>query len=155
ITDRSAIAAPAAIDRSLIDQYCVSCHNEKLKTAGLMLDKIDLSDLAPNAAQLEEVVVKLRSGQMPPAGRPRPDQATVDAFVTTPGAGLDRMTPTNRGGVAAHRLNRLEYVNAVHDLLDLEIDPSVLPADSPGVGFDNNADALSVTPSLMNRYMAA
>jgi hypothetical protein len=145
----------AALDRSVLDRYCVTCHNERLKTAGLMLDKIDLSQLAGQAPVLEKVILKLRSGQMPPAGRPRPDEAAVDTFVTALENSLDRAASPNPGRVAAHRLNRLEYVTAVHDLLALDIDPSLLPADSPGVGFDNNADALSVTPSLMNRYMAA
>jgi hypothetical protein len=155
IVGLSAAQSSATPDRSLLDQYCVSCHNEKLKTAGLMLDKIDLSQVASHAAVLEKVALKLRSGQMPPAGRPRPDKPTVDAFVTRLEATLDEAVPRNPGRVAAHRLNRLEYVNAVHDLLALDIDPSLLPPDSPGVGFDNNADALSVTPSLMNRYMSA
>src|SRR5258708_31061716 len=76
----SAAQSSATPDRSLLDQYCVSCHNEKLKTAGLMLDKIDLSQVASHAAVLEKVALKLRSGQMPPAARPHPHKPTVDAF---------------------------------------------------------------------------
>jgi mono/diheme cytochrome c family protein len=145
----------SAVDRTLLDRYCVTCHNGRLKTAGLALDTLDLSQAPSHAAVLEKVINKLRSGQMPPPGRPRPDAASVDAFVTGLERTLDAGEAINPGRVVAHRLNRLEYLNAVHDLLDLDIDPSIVPPDSPGVGFDNNADALSVTPSLMNRYMSA
>ncbi|HEY7171009.1 MAG TPA: DUF1592 domain-containing protein, partial [Vicinamibacterales bacterium] len=116
---------------------------------------IDLSRASSHADVLEKAILKLRSGQMPPPGRPRPDLASVDAFVSSLERSIDAGEPVNPGRVVAHRLNRLEYLNAVHDLLDLDIDPSIVPPDSPGVGFDNNADALSVTPSLMNRYMSA
>src|SRR5712692_1536760 len=77
-------AAPASepLDRRILDQYCVTCHNERLRTAGLMLDKVDLAQVGANAKVLENVVHKLRSGQMPPQGRPRPDNPTVDAFAT-------------------------------------------------------------------------
>ena len=68
---------------------------------------------------------------------------------------LDRATEPNPGQVAAHRLNRLEYVNVIRDLLALDIDPDLLPADNAGLSFDNNADILSVTPALVNRYMSA
>ena len=147
----------APIDRSLLDQYCVTCHNEKLKTAGLTLDTIDLTDASASAKVLEKVVGKLRSGQMPPAGRPRPDKSGMNRFVTALETALDRAAAASPhpGRIAVHRLNRLEYINAIHDLLALDIDPVLLPADNLGVGFDNNADTLSVTPALMNRYMSA
>src|SRR4051812_15021546 len=148
-------ATGSGIDRTLLDRYCVTCHNGRLKTGGLALDTIDLSQPSSHAAVLEKVISKLRSGQMPPPGRPRPETPTVDAFVGALERTLDAAAPINPGRVVAHRLNRLEYLDAVHDLLDLDIDPSIVPPDSPGVGFDNNADALSVTPSLMNRYMSA
>ena len=101
---------------------------------------------------------KLRSGQMPPDGPPRPDAATLDAFV----AALEtRARPRggaapNPGRVASRRLNRTEYVNVIRDLLALEIDgAALLPSDMAGFGFDNNADVLSITPALMARYIAA
>jgi hypothetical protein len=160
LTSLQASQAPAAtpapvIDRALIDKYCVSCHNERLKTAGLSLDKIDLTKLGEHAAVLEKVVQKLRSGQMPPGGRPRPDKPDLDRFVTSLETALDRATEPNPGRIAAHRLNRLEYVNVIRDLLALDIDPDLLPADNAGLSFDNNADILSVTPALVNRYMSA
>ena len=115
---------------ALLDRYCVTCHNERLKTAGLALDSVDIADVVANAPVLEKVVRKLRSGQMPPEGRPRPDPATVNAFATTletgarPGGG-GRAQP---GRVVVRRLNRAEYVNAIHDLLALDIDgPRLLP----------------------------
>jgi hypothetical protein len=150
-------ASGAPLDRALLDRYCVTCHNEKLKTAGLVLTTVDLSQVAAHAEVLEKVSLKLRTGQMPPEGRPRPDKATVDAFATSLETALDRVAKAspNPGRVSVHRLNRFSYVNAIRDLLDLEIDPALLPADNGGVGFDNNADVLSVTPVLMNRYMSA
>ena len=147
----------APVDRALLDRYCVTCHNTRLKTAGLALDTIDLTQVSANASVLEKVVGKLRSGQMPPPGRPRPDKAGRNRFATALETALDQAAGAspNPGRIAVHRLNRLEYVNAVHDLLALDIDPVLLPADNLGVGFDNNADILSVTPALMHRYMSA
>ena len=150
--------AAAAPERDLLDRYCVACHNERLRTAGLLLDRLDIEEVAANAEVLEKVVRKLRGGQMPPAGRPRPDAAAVETFVTALETALDRagaLAP-NPGRVASRRLNRVEYVNAIRDLLGLEIDGSeLLPSDMAGFGFDNNADVLSMTPALMARYIAA
>ena len=147
-----------APSRELLDRYCVTCHNERLKTAGLMLDTVDVTDVAGHTELLEKVVRKLRSGQMPPEGRPRPDQATLDAYATSLETALDQLAEVNSnpGRVASRRLNRLEYVNAIYDLLALEVDgDTLLPSDMAGFGFDNNADVLSITPSLMSRYIAA
>ena len=153
---QSSAAAPPS--RALFDRYCVTCHNERLKTADLMLDRLDISDVHGNAEILEKVVRKLRSGQMPPEGRPRPDVETVDAFATSLEAALDAaaVENPNPGRVALRRLNRLEYVSAIYDLLALEIDgEAMLPSDMAGFGFDNNADVLSITPALMSRYITA
>ncbi len=157
VTQTTASGDPAP-DRSLLDTYCVTCHNARVQTAGLMLDTIDLSQVGVNAELLEQVTRKLRKGQMPPAGRPRPTPATIDAFATSLETALDRAAEASPdpGRVALHRLNRLEYVNAIRDLLALEIDgTALLPADTSGFGFDNNADVLSVTPALMARYLSA
>jgi hypothetical protein len=152
-------AAPGgAPSRALLDQYCVTCHNERLKTGGLMLDRVDIADVKANADVLEKVVRKLRSGQMPPEGPPRPDLAAVNAFATALETALDRTAAAapNPGRVLSHRLNRAEYVNVIHDLLALDIDGTqLLPTDTSGYGFDNNAEVLSVTPGLMARYMSA
>ena len=150
--------ATGAPSRDLLDQYCVTCHNERLKTAGLELGTVDLRHVGTHAEVLEKVVRKLRSGQMPPEGRPRPDQAAIDAFVVALEASLDRAAASapNPGHVASHRMNRVEYVNAIYDLLALEIDGAqLLPSDLAGFGFDNNANVLSITRSLMTRYIAA
>ncbi len=144
--------------RALLDRYCVSCHNERLKTAGLMLDQIDIAQVGIHAEVLEKVVRKLRSGQMPPEGRPRPDDASLDVFVAALETALDRAgrAAPNPGRVASRRMNRVEYVNAIQDLLALEINGTeLLPSDMAGFGFDNNADVLSMTPALMARYIAA
>ena len=150
--------APEPPSRELFDRYCVTCHNERLRTAGLLLDRLDVSRVHANAETLEKVVRKLRSGQMPPAGRPRPGAEAIDAFAGALEAALDHAAAArpDPGRVASRRLNRLEYVNAVADLLDLEIDgEALLPSDMAGFGFDNNADVLSITPALMSRYIAA
>ncbi len=151
----------ARVDQSrrvLVDQYCVSCHNDKLKTGGLTLESLDLGDTRSHAEMLEKVVWKLRTGQMPPQSARRPEKAAVDAFLASLEGSLDRAAADapNPGRVAAHRLNRSEYVNVVHDLLALDVDGTeLLPSDMAGFGFDNNADALAVTPALMARYMTA
>ena len=151
-------AAAALPQRSLVDQYCVTCHNERLKTAGLVLDKVDLSGVNGNGELLEKVVRKLRSGMMPPQGQPRPDPVALEQFATSLEGMLDRaaLATPNPGRVAAHRLNRAEYVNVIHDLLALDVDGTgLLPSDMAGFGFDNNADVLSITPGLMSRYITA
>ena len=151
-------AGDGAATPTLFDRYCVGCHNERLKTGGLVLDGIDLDRADRHAAVLEEVVRKLRSDQMPPAGRPRPAPAERDAFVRRLETALDQAaaaTP-NPGRVVVRRLNRLEYVNAIRELLALEVDgDALLPADDSAFGFDNNAEMLSLNPSLMARYVSA
>ncbi|MGE3510683.1 MAG: DUF1592 domain-containing protein [Vicinamibacterales bacterium] len=147
--------APPTPDRGLIDRYCVACHNNRLKTAGLSLEQLDLARPGAQAEVWEKVASKIRAGQMPPTGRPRPDRAAAQAFVSDLEEALDRAHVPNPGRVVAHRLNRLEYVNAIRDLLSLEIDSALLPADAAGVSFDNNANGLTITPALINRYMLA
>jgi len=106
----------------------------------------------------EKVVRRLRKGSMPPEGRPRPDAVTVEAFASSLEAALDKAAASrpNPGRVISRRLNRTEYVNAVYDLLALEVNGAeLLPSDMAGFGFDNNADVLSITPGLMSRYITA
>ena len=149
----------AATQRALLDRYCVTCHNARLQTAGLELDTADLGDVAGGAEVWEKVVRKLRAGAMPPPGRPRPDQATGAELVSWLETALDSAAAAHPdpGRPAIHRLNRTEYVNAIRDLLGIEIDGrSLLPGDNADVhGFDNNADILSVSPVLMERYLSA
>ena len=145
--------------RALVSKYCVACHNERLKTAGLLLDKADADRVANSSDAWERVVVQLRGRSMPPANMPRPDNATYDAVATWLETELDRAAAArpNPGRPAAlHRLNRTEYANAVRDLLGVEIDPtSMLPPDAQAYGFDTNADALGVEPALLDRYLTA
>ena len=143
--------------RALLDQYCISCHNERLRTGDLVLDTIDLAHIGDTAEIWEKVVRKLRSGLMPPSPRPQPNRKTSDSFRGWLENELDRAaTEPDPGRIDAfHRLNRTEYHNAVRDLLDLEVDISaLLPADAIDQhGFDNNAGELSVSPALLERYV--
>ena len=151
-------ARPASSVRASLDQYCVTCHNARLKTAGLTLDKMDLADVPAGAEVWEKVVRKLRSGAMPPPGARRPDQATADALVTWLETTLDAAgaAAPNPGRPVVHRLNRVEYANAVRDLLALDIDTAtLLPPDDSSQGFDNIADVLGVSPALLEGYLAA
>ena len=142
--------------RTFLDRYCVRCHNERLRTAGLTLDSADVSQVGAGAEVWEKVVRKLRAGIMPPVGVPQPEKATRDGFVTWLEAGLDRAAAAapNPGRISIHRLNRLEYANAIRDLLALEIDgQALLPADESAHGFDNMADVLTMSPGLLERYV--
>jgi mono/diheme cytochrome c family protein len=156
------IAAPLEAQtqapRALFDHYCVTCHNQKLKTAGLELDKLDPTRAADNPESWEKVIRKLRAGMMPPLGMPRPDSATIAQTAAYLEDQIDRAaaTKTHLTVPAVHRLNRTEYANAVRDLLALEIDPaSYLPADDSSYGFDNVASGLGVSPALVEGYVSA
>lgn len=142
----------------VVNRYCVTCHNDKTRTGGLTLEHIDADRVGAALGTWERVVRKLRSGAMPPAGLPRPDKAVHDAFVRSLEAALDRVAEAapNPGGSGVHRLNRVEYTNAIRDLLGLDVDgASLLPADTASYGFDNIADVLTVSPGLMDRYLSA
>ena len=152
-------AAGATPERSLLDRYCVTCHNERLQTAGLELDTADVTQVAADPAVWEKVVRKLRAGAMPPAPRPRPDEATYARFIGWLEAELDVVAAAdpNPGRTEAfHRLNRAEYRNVVRDLLALDVDVAeLLPADDGSYGFDNIAGVLGVSPTLLERYLSA
>ena len=149
---------PALQQRALLDKYCVTCHNQKAKTAGLLLDKTDISNVGPSAEVWEKVIRKVRGGLMPPAGAPRPDKAAAEGLVSYLETSLDRTAAANPnpGRALLHRLNRTEYGNAIRDLLGLEVDvTSLLPPDDAAYGFDNIADLLGVSPVLLERYLNA
>jgi len=142
----------------MLDKYCVTCHNQKLRTAGLTLDTLNLDRVSDNAETWEKVLRKLHGGMMPPQGMPRPDDATVTKFTGWLETSLDRAAASHPepGRSTLHRLNRTEYGNAIHDLLDLDIDAaSFLPADDEANGFDNIADVLRFSPSLLEQYLSA
>jgi len=149
---------PDTVDRSLVDKYCVTCHNQRLKTGGLTLDTPDLANVAAHPDVWEKVIRKIEAGMMPPAGVPRPDAATKKALVANLEGVLDRAAKTspNPGRPLVHRLNRAEYANAIRDLLAVELDVSAfLPPDDSSAGFDNNADVLGLSPVLLESYLTA
>jgi mono/diheme cytochrome c family protein len=151
-------AGDASPHRALIDRYCVTCHSDRAKTAGLTLEKRDLSRVPEDAEVWEKALRKLRGGMMPPQGMPRPAQSNIDALVSFLETSIDRaaLAKPNPGRSPLHRLNRAEYANAIRDLLSLEIDAtSLLPADDESNGFDNIADVLKVSPSLLEQYLTA
>ena len=151
-------ATGAAEARALLNRYCVSCHNARTRTAGLALDTLDVAEVRTDAATWEHVIRRLRANAMPPVGRPRPAAGTARAFVEWLETELDRAgrAHPDPGRPAVHRLNRAEYANAIRDIFGLEIDVNaLLPADDEQHGFDNIADVLSVSPTLIERYLAA
>jgi hypothetical protein len=157
-----AAASPPTPVGELVGRYCVTCHNQKLAVngvnAGLQLDRADARNVANSAAVWEKVIVKLRTQAMPPPGNRRPDGATYDAVATWLETELDRAAALNPnpGRSILRRLNRLEYTNAVRDLLAVDVDAErLLPIDEVKFGFDNIGSALSVTPVLLERYMSA
>jgi hypothetical protein len=150
------LALPAMLP--VVNQYCAGCHNEKLKSGGLSFTSLDPAHVERDAREWEKVVVKLRAAMMPPSGAPRPSKAVVDEFASSLESSLDRAAALrpNPGRPALHRLNRTEYGNSVHDLLDLDIDPAAyLPPDDMSHGFDNMAEVLNVSPTLMEGYVRA
>ncbi len=148
--------ADAAAQRAIVNQYCVTCHNARLKTANLLLDQVDLSTLGDHPALGEKIVRKLRAGLMPPTGNRRPDAATYESLIRGMEATLDRSARPHLPPPGLHRLNRTEYTNAIRDLLALEIDAAkFLPSDDSTRGFDNIAGALTMSPALMEAYLSA
>ncbi len=138
-------------------RYCITCHNDRVKTGGLSLEGLS-PDRGADAEIWEKAVRKVRAGLMPPAGAKRPERAALDAFAGSIEDAIDRAAAAspNPGRAPLHRMNRVEYENAIRDLLSLDVDSStLLPADDSSHGFDNIADVLGVSPSLLERYVAA
>jgi hypothetical protein len=151
-----------AAPQALLMQYCLPCHNERAKTAatvsGVMFDRVDAGKVAEAPELWEKVVRKLRTGSMPPPGARRPDDETARALISTLEETLDRasISHPNPGRPVLRRLNRVEYANAIRDLLSLDVDAaSLLPPDDSAYGFDNVGDLLGVSPVLLERYLAA
>ncbi len=144
--------------QQLLNQYCVTCHNDRLKTGGLALDALSVDQVGKDAETWEKVVRKIRTGMMPPSGARRPERSVLDGFAAALEKRLDEAAPPDAGldASALHRLNRTEYANAIRDLLAVDIDvTTLLPADASSEGFDNIAEALSVSPSLIQGYVSA
>jgi hypothetical protein len=143
---------------ALLEQYCVECHNSTDWAGGVAFDTLSLEQVDQDAAVWEAAVRKLRAGLMPPKGNPRPERAVLDGMVQWLGTGLDLAweAAPNPGAKPAARLNRTEYRNAVKDLLAFDAADLVraLPADTTAGGFDNNAEALSMSPTLLEGYVS-
>jgi hypothetical protein len=154
---------PASAPRAFLETTCVKCHSEEAESAmalfsGFFLDRLDVDDVAAHPAEWEKVVRKLRTGMMPPASEPRPDEDERQAFIAYLERELDQHAARNPnpGRPALHRLNRTEYENAIHDLLALDVDAKeLLPGDDASFGFDNVAGSLGVSPVLVERYANA
>src|ERR1700733_12158443 len=158
----SAGASTPAAQQALINKYCVGCHNDKLTSGGLSLTKLEATltagHVSAHAEEWEKVILKVRSGMMPPPGLPRPDKTTLASFAASLEDSIDRAATAhpNPGRPALHRLNRTEYANSIRDLLSLDIDATtLLPADDMSHGFDNMAEVLNISPSLMDSYIGA
>src|SRR5262245_50003678 len=156
------VATPVQVSASgaqpLLDKYCLTCHNDRVKAGGLVLAPFEGDRVVRDAQTWEKVVRKLRTGMMPPSGAPRPERAALDSLASQIENTIDRAATAspNPGAPVLHRLNRVEYGNAVRDLLDLPIDAaSMLPGDDSTEGFDNIASVLSVSPALMQAYVSA
>ena len=144
--------------RALVQDYCLSCHNDRTRTGGLSLAGVDSDHPEHDAATFEQVILKLRTGMMPPEGRPRPEPPVIAAFIDQLETRLDRAAAAapNPGRPILHRLNRTEYANAIRDLLGLDVDAtSLLPPDDMSQGYDNMSDVLTVSPTLLESYLTA
>jgi mono/diheme cytochrome c family protein len=153
----TAASVPGA-DAAFLKQYCITCHNDRAKAGGLVLDGLDVTSVGGHAEEWEKVVRKLRTGMMPPANAPRPPRAAIDGFAAALETRLDAAVDAQAGleTPALHRMNRAEYSNAIRDLLDLHVDVTpLLPSDGSSEGFDNIAEALSVSPSHIQGYVSA
>jgi mono/diheme cytochrome c family protein len=155
-------AAPASGDAekqiATMKQYCVACHNDRTKTAGVSFEGMTAASVAQHADVFEKAVRKLRGRVMPPPGSRQPDAATADGLVAWLETTLDKAAGQSHipDTIVLHRLNRKEYSNAVRDLLDVDFDATtVLPADDVVDGFDNIAAGLQVSPSFIEQYVIA
>jgi mono/diheme cytochrome c family protein len=151
-------SAPADPNKALVNRYCVTCHNQKLKTAKLSLDTLDFEHPEKDALIWERAIRKLRGGMMPPPGMPKPTLEAVNSLATYLENSLDKAGAANLnpGSVRIHRLNRAEYANAMRDVFGIEVDAApLLPTDDISDGFDNIANALKVSPSFLEQYIMA
>jgi hypothetical protein len=149
---------PPVMPEAVIKRYCIGCHNSKLKSGGLALDTMSLTDVAPHAGAWEKVVREVRARHMPPAGLPRPDERTYLAFLSSLETSLDTAAAAsiNPGRTDTfRRLNRTEYRNAIRNLLALDVDVSgLLPRDESSHRFDN-VTVGDFSPTLLERYLTA
>ena len=157
-TEKTASAPATDPSKALVNRYCVTCHNQKLRTAKLAFDTMDLAHPEKDALIWERAIRKLRGGMMPPPGAAKPPAESVNAFATYLETSLDKASAANfnPGSVRIHRLNRAEYANAMRDIFGIDVDAAaLLPSDDISNGFDNIADALKVSPSFLDQYIMA
>jgi len=151
---------PVTEQRAFLNKYCVTCHNDKLRTGQLSLETVNPADPVHSGEILEKIVRKLATGAMPPASARKPDKATAEAFLTSLEGTLDQAAaahPNPGRPMMLHRLNRTEYLNSVHDLFQTDLSPrdaALLPPDDTSFGFDNNGDILGLSPLLLERYLS-
>ena len=140
----------------LVSNYCMGCHNFDEFAGGLELLLFDSETAHEDAELAEKIIRKIRAGQMPPRGEPRPDFETYMAFAESLETQIDANAEYHPGWRGLHRMNRAEYANAIRDLLALDVDSSAfLPVDDSSNGFDNQAGALGLSPVLLQAYLAA
>jgi mono/diheme cytochrome c family protein len=158
----ASVQDPAAAQRAIVSQYCITCHSDKAKSAGMdsarkiNFDALDIGHVEKNPDTWELIVRKMRAGQMPPASARRPEPTTYKGFITWLENELDRNAATYAPPPGLHRLNRTEYANVIKDMLDLDVDPGkYLPSDDSTYGFDNIAGALGISSTLVEAYVSA
>ncbi len=154
----AALAQAQTARRALVTKYCAGCHNDTVRAGGMTLSKLDLARPWLNDELAEKAIRKVRAGLMPPAGMPRPSAIDMKGFAASLENTIDVRAAAhpNPGRPALHRLNRTEYANSIHDLLNLTIDAAaLLPVDDMSHGFDNMSDVLTVSPALMDGYVRA
>src|SRR6266478_5312402 len=151
-------ALPIESQKALINEFCMGCHNDKLKSGGMTLAVLDFAHVDQNAELAEKIVHKLRAGMMPPPGAKRPDTETVKAFVASLETAIDKAAAAhpNPGWRSFQRLSQVEYAHSIHDLLGIDVDvAALLPPDSLHDGFDNIAEAQSFSPAVLEGYIRA
>ncbi|HEY7820114.1 MAG TPA: DUF1592 domain-containing protein, partial [Vicinamibacteria bacterium] len=147
-----------SLRRALVEDYCVTCHNDDARVGNFSLERVDLEHPAADAETLEKVALKLRSGMMPPAEMPRPEPDELDTFIRDLENEIDRdaAAKPNPGRPVLHRLNRTEYRNSIRDLLALDVNvEALLPPDDMSQGYDNMSDVLTLSPTLLDGYVRA
>jgi len=152
----STTALAADHSKNVLEQYCTKCHNLDDYAGGLDLENLGTDNIHQSAEIGEKVIKRLRAGMMPPVGEERPDVVTMNAFAAALEADIDRHAEILPGAPGMHRLNRMEYQNAIRDLLQLKINPAeFFPSDDSSNGFDNQAGALKFSPALLEGYLSA
>ena len=159
VTHGASAATVEATQAQFLDEYCSRCHNDERLAGDWSLSMVQTADVRAGAhlAQWEKILRMARRGEMPPKNRPQPSPEARSRFIDWLETSLDSYGAAhpNPGRATLRRLNRAEYASAVRDLLALDVDVSrELPADDSGYGFDNISDVLTVSPTLMDRYLA-